>query len=654
METFVADAEILGQILKTLVENAHQDVKEAVFTSADGENSFDICLIPPNTKHLLNHVVGRSESSFFLVGKASESEDPAVKNGESPALQRFQNERVPVGTSISQGAVFYLCGSEPLHSSHGQSQITDCFLSPGVIQPVSLESARYLLSLHGYVSRNGAIYGSFPFWVFVDGNNPQNVTFMATVPENAPEVKLAQPMQRKKVKSSGQAHVVFSCSSEAQNIKDVPPDFNTYREQHLSNCKGVRFVETHGYALYEVMGSANIDIEDVQHSKILVEFVWDQVTALLEVPPHSCDGVVHIRCVPGNEHLSTYPLYLELQRVEQFFELLDDEEIPWPASSGDASEPVSDKMTAFLEKLDSGSVFSPIAAGDSTITSPLRQLTFSEFTRKDLDFTERLWLILKDTCDEEDLTTSFQIMLSALFSGECQPVVHTTNKTPFAELIRDLLQCEKNELRQQLQERAQEYTSIIAAIECLVEIGTDKLRRDYAQFLFQEELATMGQLTLFLNSKLSTLGKVSNIRKLHQTIELVSMAKSLSKIGHENVRALTQQALAFYSNHSADDLPIFSLSLPAFGSPSGTAVKGVCTDLQPSVWCVTMKSKTKKGDHTTVVQFSTNHPCKLPCTTSFEPNESNLGEEVFSSDSVKNKSTYYVSCARKIILNLNA
>ncbi|KAJ7350993.1 hypothetical protein OS493_037350 [Desmophyllum pertusum] len=167
--------------------------------------------------------------------------------------------------------------------------------------------------------------------------------------------------------------------------------------------------------------------KDCDNSRITVELTWNGVNSLLQPHPHSCDGVLHIKSIPGSVHLATHSLYMELARVDQFSKVLEDEELPWSAAA--SANPVASQMDTFFTKLNSSNVFSLTVevvveeeAEEHTFAdASMAHLTYQEFDRKDLDFTERLWLLLKDCVDENDLIASLQMCNAALFSGRCQP-----------------------------------------------------------------------------------------------------------------------------------------------------------------------------------------------------------------------------------------
>ena len=657
MEKLNSDIASLEKIFTNLNNSKPENVTETKFLTCDTEHEFLISFIPSKTYHPLRRIVGKVSTSFLVVGKSLQADcnDSTKSAGDiTPQVARLKNERVPVGKPLSQ-EVFYLTGSEPLQSYAGVSKYnihdsrgctTEWFLSVENVHPCSLEAARYFLSVYA-----NALRGSLrptEVWICVDGTckNPQGIIYLGMIPENG-------TVGRKTVR-----HVICTSKNEPITNREDLPELSSFLHHHLSSSLSTTFVETHGYALYEVMGASNFSAQDGENSRITVELTWSGVSSLLQSHPHSCDGVLHVRNIPGSVHLATHSLYLELVRVDAFFKILGEENYPWPPLAAVSEKTVVSQMDGFFTKLNSSNVFPPVVddeeskedANDCTFAEgSMAHLTFQEFARKDLDFTERLWLLLKDCVDEDDLAGSLQMCCMALFNNKCQPVVHSSNMTSLAVFIRDLLQFETKEQLEKLQTRAKKFLSPDSAIKCLVEIGCEKLARDYSQYFIQQELATMGQLANYLDNNAPLGTRVSHIIKLHQILELVVTAKSVTRLGHENMRSLTQSALMYYQTHADSDNqhPTFSLSLPAFGSTSGAAVKSICASSNPAVWCVSFRSKTKTGDHTTMVQLSTSHPGR-GISASPGYNVTELNDEDFDSD--KEKFQYFLTCAKQVTM----
>ena len=661
MENFVEDVNSLSKILSNLVNNSSAEVTETKFVTCDSEHEFSIWIVPPKTLHPLTRIVGKSPTTFLIVGKSLQDSCDSP-NEETSQLKRYKIERVSVGTPLSQ-EIFYLTNSEPLQSNTGVSKdesqnkrcVAEWLLSQENIHPTSLQEARYFLSLYA-----NALRGSLQpleVWVSVDGNNTQEITYLAMIPEEN-NAKLTN----KDIEISGRKcmrHVIFTSGSEAIMKKEDLPELSSFIRIHHSSSASTAFVETQGYALHEVMGSLHSDSQECQHSRIAVELSWNGVNSLLQPHPHSCDGVLHIKSIPGSVHLATHTLYLEMMKIDQFSKILEDEDLPWPAPTAVNASPVSSQMDDFFAKLNSSNVFSPTVEeldddgpdGETSLAdATMAHLTFQEFSRKDLDFSERLWLLLKDCVDEDDLIASLQMCNVALFSGKCQPVFHSSNMTSLAMFARDLLQFETKEDQEKLQNRAKQFLSPDSAIKCLVEIGAEKLARDYTQYFVHEELATMGQFSNFLNNDVSLPTRVSNIKKLHQTLELVVTAKSVTRLGHENLRSLTQSALNYYQSHPDTQQPTFSLSLPAFGSTAGAAIKSICATSNPAIWCAAIKSKTKTSSHTTIVQLSSSRPGKSRDSEGSYHDNTELNEEDFDPD--KDKFQYFLSCAKQVLMSI--
>lgn len=662
MESFSEDIGSVAKILTSLLNSSPGNVTETNFVTSDSQHEYLIWAIPPKTYHPLRRIVGKRPSGFFIVGKSlRDCEDTQRSpNQTSSKLKRYKNERVPVGTPLSQ-EVFYLTNSEPLQSYAGVSKedgpnskgcLSEWLLSQENIFPCSLESARYFQSVYANALRGDL--QPLEMWVYVDGKNPQGITYLGMVPQENCVHSKTKDIEI--VRRNSMRHVIYTSRNVPIVAKEDLPELSFFLRHHLSSSSSTAFVETHGYALHEVMGASSSNNQECKNSMIAVELTWSGVNSLLQPHPHSCDGVLHIKSIPGSVHLATHSLFLELVQVDKLSKVLENEDLPWPVPTTAAANPVASQMDAFIAKLNSSNVFSPTVQEDEDegaeertfAEASMAHLTFQEFARKDLDFTERLWLLLKDCVDEDDLIATLQMCNVALFSGRCQPVVHSSNMTSLAVFIRDLLQFETKEQQEKLQNRAKQFLSPDLAIKCLIEIGCEKLARDYTQFFIHQELATMGQLATYLNNNVPIHTRVSNIKKLHQTLELVVTAKSVTRLGHENLRALTQSALTYYQSHADSQQPVFSLSLPAFGSTSGAAVKSICASSNPAVWCVAIKSKTKIGSHTTIVQLSTNWPGNVDASESPGFDVTELNDDDFDPD--KDKFQYFLSCAKQVFM----
>ena len=455
-------------------------------------------------------------------------------------------------------------------------------------------------------------------------------------------------------------HVIVSCKGPFNKQEDIP-SMNQMKTWHNPRSLGSLVENTsHAYALYELLGvlQSQVDEED-QKSLAYVEFTWKDIGNVLQPPPLTSDCVLHIQSFPGTMQLSALSLTAEVNKLCSFLALITDAEQSWPELSSEDAEDVCNKMEKVLESLNAGELYQETAHlpddenGASNVFSPLAQLSNQDFVpRKDLDFTESLWLVLKDAVDFDDLTSSLQVALFALLNGTCQPVIHSANKTTLAVFIRELLQCETNEQKHKLRLKVEKMLRDETALKCLVEIGAEKLLRDHTNYFLTEELVTQDQLSYYVDGNISMAERVYRVLKLHNVLDLIITTKCVVNTGYTNLQFLTQAALSYYERNDSSNHPLFSLSLLAYGASSTSAVKNIISTHQPSVWCLALMSSSKKGTLTSIVQLSTGSPVnKLP---EFDVDESQMNdkEDLTMCGSLKSKSPYYLSFAQQTMVPL--
>lgn len=614
MESFLKEAFSLGKILNHLAGTTAEQNKNS---KAYSFGEFAIHLVPPNTNHPLVYVAGKSSNGFFIASKIvhpDEQDDhcdfddnqnceETLSKGKQKQivqdLEKIEIERVPVGIPISQNVV-QLLESSSLHTQSVGLKM-DSYVSHEILHPLNIQRARYLLSLYIHALKTDISNFDWPpLWVLCDGASPQNMIYMAAVPD---------------AKLGSVRNVVVNCKGPVTEKENLP-NLKTFLSQHRRPKHQQVPVETHGYALYEVFGPSSMISGNLQEEQscIFIEFAWDGVDSMLQRPPHSCDSVLHIKTVPGSMKLATQNLFLELQQLVYLNGIQENPKITWQRQEDNPPTlPVAHNVDKFLEELNSGNLHATGNANnddedDIALTTPISRFTFREF-RKDFDFTEELWLFLKDATSENDYITALKTIVSAVLNGSCQAVVHSANQTALAKIIREIMCSESVQQRFKIKQTFEDMLQEESTLKFLVEIGIEKIRRDYANYFMQEELVTLNQLSYYLESSSVLSDMVSRVQKLYCILEMVITLKLVLNMGHENLRALVEAALAYYKTHDANTHPVFSMSLPAFGSSSVAAMKHTCTNSLPSVWCVAMTTAASKSPlQTSVVQLSATHP----------------------------------------------
>ena len=625
MESFLEESCSLGEILKQL---AKTNFGEKQTTAACFNGEFIIHLVPPNTYHPLPHVAGKSSKDFFIASKIVKQDKENVFGGfdqdisfdenisreeQKPFVQdieKIEIERVPVGIPISQNVVQIL-ESKPLHTPGLKK---DRYALHEGLYPLNIQRARYLLSLYIHALKTDPHYFEWPpLWVLCDGASPRNMVYMASVPD---------------AELFNVRNVVVNCKGPVTEKENLP-SLEVFLSQHRGTKQQQIPVQTHGYALYEVFGPGSVVSESMQEEQscIFVEFAWDGVDRVLQCPPHPCDSVLHVKTVPGSLKLATQNLFLELQQLVFLARVLENPESSWLQQEDKSvpAVPVAYNVEKFLEELNSGALHATKNDDDDDddeeedlgLGTPISRFTFRDF-RKDFDFTEELWLFLKDASSESDYVSALKAIVMALLEGLCQAVIHSGNQTALAKIIREIMCSESVPEKVKIKQRFENMLQEDSVLKLLMEVGVEKIRRDYTNYFMEEELVTLDQLSYYLEASSSMPDAVSRLQKLYCILEMVITLKLVLNMGHENLRVLVEAALAYYKTHCTSTHPLFSMSLPAFGSSSVAAMKQTCTNSLPSVWCVALSTTAAKTPRqTSVIQLSSTHPvtgnvCDIP------------------------------------------
>ena len=361
-----------------------------------------------------------------------------------------------------------------------------------------------------------------------------------------------------------------------------------------------------GYNIFGALGRFEKD-DSRPESSITMEFAWDGVREILQPPPPSSNAVLNICAHPEDVKNILPAITSELNALLNHFAVIHGN-LCEPAEEEDQEifdkQELEANVRAFLEDLKLNSFGS--SEPESTSQSPTSNVTApfgigEALRRQDLDNTECLWLFFKDFTSAEKIVFCLQIIFSALFQGEYQPVLCATNQTLIGKLMKGVVCCQTEREKAIIKmEMAQDFNTS-AALECVLEIGLEKLRKDYTNYFFKQELVTKDWLEYYLAKDVPMDEKVQRLLKLHCILSLVTLAISYAHIKYHDLRELVVAALKFYEAHSHTEHPIFSLSLPAFSASSD--VKNVCIrQFQPQTWMVAITT----NEYITVVKVEEN------------------------------------------------
>ncbi|XP_009955560.1 PREDICTED: protein zwilch homolog [Leptosomus discolor] len=489
---------------------------------------------------------------------------------------RHDEESDPVEES-KPGDAIYASGLLPKESSGPEA--------------LSVRRAKQLISLYTMVQNPNMTHLKIsdlvvlpPLWIRCDGSDPEHTCWLGAEPLKAGN------------KIAGINFYMVTCDGPTAdktyfaNLEELK---RAHKMKHHSSV-----VMTKGFAQYELVRAAAIDDTIVEsESNVSVDITWNTVDKILETPPLISTATVNIALESGDPRSPVYPLYRELQFLLALAEGLKTGVTEWPEplESESAVELVQEFLTDLKKKLDgycvSGNknetekIKCDTAAVDSSIKS-----IFSE--RGDLDFAEQLWCKMRSVSSYQELVECFTLIIKSLEHGEIQPWIHQGSSSLLSKLI------------QQSYHGKVEVVSLsgITPIQMLLEIGLDKMKKDYVNFFIGQELATLTYLDYFISTSVDLQEQVHRVQKLHHMLEIMVSCTVLLQFKHENLIPLTQICMKYYKENPLNEKHVFQLPIrPAL-------VKNFYQNDHPEMWKVDISSGHGPKEVKTTWQVSTNPP----------------------------------------------
>ncbi|XP_010156216.1 PREDICTED: protein zwilch homolog [Eurypyga helias] len=425
-----------------------------------------------------------------------------------------------------------------------------------------------------------------PLWIRCDGSDPEHTCWLGAEPLRAGN------------KITGMNFYMVTCDGPTAdktcfaNLEELKM---AHKIKHRSSL-----VMTKGFAQYELIRAAAIEDTIVEsESNIFVDITWNTVDKILETPPLISAATLNITLESGDPRSPVYQLYRELQFLLALAEGLKTGVTEWPepVESESAVELVQGFLTDLKKKLDgyymsanndeTEKIKCDTAAVDSTMKS-----IFSE--RGDLDFTEQLWCKMRSVSSYQELIECFTLVIKSLEHGEIQPWIHQGSSSLLSKLI------------QQSYHGKVEVVPLagITPVQMLLEIGLDKMKKDYVSFFIGQELATLTYLDYFISTSVDLQEQVRRVQKLHHMLEIMVSCMVLLQFKHENLFPLTQICMKYYKENPVNEKHVFQLPIrPAL-------VKKFYQNDHPEIWKVDISSGHGQKEVKTTWQVSTSPPAE--------------------------------------------
>ncbi|NWV69168.1 ZWILC protein, partial [Malurus elegans] len=459
---------------------------------------------------------------------------------------------------------------------------------------LSVGRAKQLISLYTMVQNPNMTYLGLsdlvvlpPLWVRCDGSDPGHTCWVGAEPLKAGN------------KVTGVNIYIVSCDGPTAdktcfaNLEELKME---HKIRHHSSV-----VTTKGFAQYELIAAAAMeDTIAESESSIYVDITWNGVDKILETPPLISAATLNIALESGDPRSPVFQLYRELQFLLTLAESLKTGVTEWPepSESESALKLVQEFLTDLKKKLDGDCVSGnrneteKIKCDTAAVDSCIKSI-FGE--RGDLDFTEQLWCKMKSKCvsSYQELTDCFTLVIKSLQLGEIQPWIHQGSSSFLSQLIQQSYHGKMKDIS----------LSDISPIQMLLEIGLEKMKKDYVSFFIGEpDTCSLLFQDYFISTSVDLQEQVHRVQKLHHMLEIMVSCTGLLQFRHENLFPLTQICMKYYKENPLNEKHVFQLPIrPAL-------VKKFYQDDNPEIWKIEISSGHGQKEVKTTWQVSTNPP----------------------------------------------
>ncbi|XP_013869134.1 protein zwilch homolog [Austrofundulus limnaeus] len=390
-------------------------------------------------------------------------------------------------------------------------------------QPLTVTKARQLLSLYTLFQNSGvsAVDSSFvlhPLWVRCDMSDPAGTTWFGAEPVCVGNKVTGVKLYSVTCKGS---------TVDKPSLLTLEELKQEHKKRHHPSSMGLK-----GNARFSLFGSTVFENTIIEsQSSVTVDFKWSHVESVLEAPPLSSTATMNIKVASGDMRSPMFEMYRELEFLRSLADCLKTGETEWmePIESTSAVNVTK----AYLEELKTTAITSQDqAAKTAELKSETDPPIFNCFLeRGNLDFVEQLWIRLrKSVTSYEDIRDSLKLVIEALRYDDIKPWIHRDSSSSLSKLI-------LQSYHQQI-----EHVSLtgVTPIIMLLEMGLDKMRKDYINYLIGEELTTLNHLCYFLSTEVDLQEQVVRLRKLHHLLEIIVTCGTFLALPYDRLFLLTQ------------------------------------------------------------------------------------------------------------------
>lgn len=279
-------------------------------------------------------------------------------------------------------------------------------------------------------------------------------------------------------------------------------------------------------------------------------------------------------------------MYQELSVLRGFVSGLSSGEVSWfvREDSTSVAEDIENVFTTIREKAQRQKKEED---GTTNFDMMVEDKFYSR--RQNMDFTDILWSVLMRCESFQDLKQNLGLVFKTISTGQVRPQIHVRNKTQIGILSRSLMRGQS----------AEPNLSGITPLQMLIEIGIEKIKRDYINIFKAGELVTGDQLSWYvMNPDESTENMAALLEKLHVGLQVVVILRTYLNLPPASLAYFTAQALNQLKEDDISSPFSFNFKLETH------SVHQLLNSIAPNTWEVTLESNHEKYSKTLACHIS--------------------------------------------------
>nr|CAH0112676.1 unnamed protein product [Daphnia galeata] len=315
----------------------------------------------------------------------------------------------------------------------------------------------------------------------------------------------------------------------------IPPTHANIQFDHLKSemtfMTEVGEFSTRAFAVYEAYRGIHLNNGESNGNEAFVrlECSWMKPTKILEFPHIASQAKVIVHPLPGETSSGAYEIWRQLNTLQHLIKGLESLEIVWfvKKSQKTLREEIDKLISAFCK--DETDQLKGKIEYDELYDE--QQLIYK---RTPMDFIDHLWELLSQNCSSfNDLSQSLQYTLQRAKSDH--PMVFFDNPTRFGKMLRQ-------------NDALPQFTGM-EPVSLLIEMGIEKLKRDYLYIFSGNNLVAERVISMFLPQDGTPFSDQLNcLTSIQSAVEVVSLCHRVLQLPHLALRDVITPLLEHYRN----------------------------------------------------------------------------------------------------------